>query len=178
MSTSLTGFAPALSNGSNGKELTGSIVLSLLLAVNSSTFYRAPHEHRLCIPTLIQHLSYHGQYEAHFEHFFLDFTRDFYTEESLRYAKTFENNAQAFLEHCNTRRQEELLRALDVLPKQSQQEVVDVTDKALLMDRLEWLAKNGAHERYLEPQPRANSCLGSNTFPHAKTSVGESFDNV
>ena len=101
------------------------------------------HELRSYIPALISHLVRYGQYDDQFKSIFLDHTRDYYSAESVHYSELFEKDAQKFLAHCSARREEERLRASAVLPHWTQLEVIDATDKALLTNRLEWLAQNG-----------------------------------
>ncbi|GBE81488.1 hypothetical protein SCP_0312170 [Sparassis crispa] len=103
---------------------------------------RANHELRRLIPALIKHLQNHCQYEGQFESYYINLTREFYTQESAEYAKRLKDSARGFLKHCEARRTEELKRAQDLLPEETWNQAVDTTDRALLTNRLDWLAKD------------------------------------
>jgi hypothetical protein len=61
--------------------------------------------------------------------------------ESLELAQTLEANK--FFEHINARIDEEVERSKDLLPAESHDIVREVTENAILDNRMEWLAKEG-----------------------------------
>lgn len=105
--------------------------------------HRAAHELRHLIPELIKHLQLHSQYQRLFESYYINLTREFYTQESAECAESLKSNARDFLEHCRARQIEERKRAQELLPEDSVPDVVDTTNRAMLVGRLDWLASDG-----------------------------------
>ncbi|KAI0825282.1 Cullin-domain-containing protein [Trametes gibbosa] len=103
---------------------------------------RSSHALRARLPHLVQHLRAHGLYKDVVESTYLTCTHDFYTKESDALASGGTMNARDFLMHVQTRSQEELDRALEVLLYESVAAVQDTADSALLAGRLDWLAKD------------------------------------
>ncbi|OCH94183.1 Cullin-domain-containing protein [Obba rivulosa] len=101
----------------------------------------AQHPLRDRISVLIKHLQRHGQYHNIFELFYLDLTQTFYLNESQACVEDDKMDAKTFVRHCENRRDQEQQRAKEVLPEGSLDEILAVTDKSLLTDRLDWLAK-------------------------------------
>jgi len=95
------------------------------------------------IKELVSHLVVHGQYHSLFETFYIDTTQSFYVTESIERAAALKHQAQKFITHVNLRVEEEIQRCRDVLPEGSWGNVEEVTEKALLAGRLEWLATQG-----------------------------------
>ncbi|KAJ3485804.1 hypothetical protein NLI96_g4680 [Meripilus lineatus] len=102
---------------------------------------RAVHAHREVLPKFIARLQHHGQYDEIFESYLVSVTFDFYSSESTDLSKSL--TAQDFLLHCEGRRNEEIRRAKDVMPRSSWLVIQGTTDRALLSGRLEWLVKDG-----------------------------------
>lgn len=101
----------------------------------------AEHEYRDFISKLIGRLKHHNQYKRIFEEFYLDGTRQFYLEESqsLRASRS----ASQFLARCEERDIEEQNRAKLMLLPESWDIVKDTVRRAQLVDRLEWICKEG-----------------------------------
>lgn len=85
---------------------------------------------------MIGHLEHHGVYHDLFEKYFLDITRAFFAGESEELRETM--SPKQFLLHCEARHVQEKGRAQELIPRRSIQAVLDIVDKALLCDRLEW----------------------------------------
>ncbi|KAI0785913.1 Cullin family-domain-containing protein [Abortiporus biennis] len=136
----------SLSYGQFAERIFGDAVIAQRLQAGITEWIdwerqnRAVHQLRPVIPKLISRLQKHGQYIDIFETFYLKSTLSFYTAESEECEKTL--TAKEFLKRCEERRSEEAARAKDVLPQSSWGAIKEVTDKALLSGRLEWLVLN------------------------------------
>ena len=95
------------------------------------------------IKELVTHLQIHGQYHPLFESYYLDITRLFYVAESAERSAVFKSEAHLFINHVNVRVDEELQRCQAVLPESSRILVEEVTENALMRNRLDWLATEG-----------------------------------
>ena len=109
----------------------------------SPVFDRQEHQMRPFIKELVSHLQMHGQYHPLFESYYLDITRVFYVAESAERSAVFKSEAHLFINHVNTRVDEELQRCQAVLPGSSTILVEEVTENALMRNRLDWLATEG-----------------------------------
>ncbi|KAI0078540.1 Cullin-domain-containing protein [Panus rudis PR-1116 ss-1] len=99
----------------------------------------AEHKVRPYIPQLVSRLTHHNQYEPMFERPFLAFTQKFYATEAIERSK--ELKPEVFVKHCLMRQQEEAERVRAVMPETSWSIVEDTVLRALLTDRLDWLAQ-------------------------------------
>lgn len=95
---------------------------------------------------LIGHLQTHDSYQARFENYYLELIAEHYSAESDRLSSAADKDASAFLLHCTSRIDEEVARSREILPKSSWGAVLEATERALLSDRLHWLAEEGAHD--------------------------------
>lgn len=112
------------------------------LVFNSLIWSSAVHAARTDILILIRHLRIHAQYNAHFESPYLRRLCEYYTDQAKRRAGP-SNDPLTFLDYCATKRDEEASRARAVLPDSSWHAVEATTEKSLLLDHLDWLAKGG-----------------------------------
>jgi cullin 4 len=101
----------------------------------------AEHELRGFISKLINHLKHHNQYKEIFEEFYLDGTRHFYLEESKSLRDS--GSASQFLARCEERDIQEQNRAKTMLLPESWDILKDTARRAQLIDRLEWICKEG-----------------------------------
>jgi cullin-4 len=100
------------------------------------------HAARADIHTLIRHLRIHSQYNAHFESPYLQRLCEYYTDQAKKGAGQ-SKDPQKFLDYCNAKTNEESSRARAILPDTSWQAVGATTERSLLLDHLDWLAKGG-----------------------------------
>ncbi|KAL1952365.1 hypothetical protein VTO73DRAFT_1514 [Trametes versicolor] len=105
--------------------------------------HRMPHVLRAHLPRLVQHLHAHALYTDVVESTYLTLTHAFYTTESNTLAAAGTLSAKDFLVHAQGRSTEERERAQEVLLPESVAPVQDMTDRALMAGRLDWLAKDG-----------------------------------
>ncbi|KAN0136347.1 Cullin family domain containing protein [Lactarius tabidus] len=125
----------------------------------------AVHAARADIHTLIRHLRIHSQYNAHFESPYLQRLCEYYTDQAKKGAGQ-SKDPQKFLDYCNAKTNEESSRARAILPDTSWQAVGATTERSLLLDHLDWLAK-GVIGRLIE----------NNDTKNLKT-LNEMFDRV
>lgn len=104
---------------------------------------RKPHEAQAKVAQLIGHLQTHDSYQARFENYYLELIAEHYSAESDRLSSAADKDASAFLLHCTSRIDEEVARSREILPKSSWGAVLEATERALLSDRLHWLAEEG-----------------------------------
>lgn len=102
-----------------------------------------PHTLRAHLPRLVQHMRAHALYTDVVESTYLTLTHAFYTAESSTLAAAGTLSAKDFLVHAQGRSTEERERAQEVLLAESVAPVQDMTDRALMAGRLDWLAKDG-----------------------------------
>ena len=138
------------------------------------TLLRTKHPLQAHIPELIRHLQHHGVYEAIFETFFLEEARSFYAGESEALYQTL--SEKQLLDHCEKRHMQERQRAGELIPRETIKELLDIVDKALLCERLEWLAKGGMTHGTIEVPSLTVTCR--NSTPDARTGGEESGFNV
>ncbi|OJT08512.1 Cullin-4 [Trametes pubescens] len=111
--------------------------------LNWERTHRMPHTLRAHLPRLVQHMRAHALYTDVVESTYLTLTHDFYTAESSTLAAAGTLSAKDFLVHAQGRSTEERERAQEVLLAESVAPVQDMTDRALMAGRLDWLAKDG-----------------------------------
>lgn len=125
------------------------------------THHRMPHVLRAHLPRLVQHMRAHALYTDVVESTYLTLTHDFYTKESSTLAAAGTLSAKDFLVHAQGRSTEERERAQEVLLNESVAPVQDLTDRALMAGRLDWLAKDGKLEFEYAEEQRAAADHGS-----------------
>ena len=113
------------------------------ISLNSLFYFRIRHELRSQIPELISHLVTHRVYDAVFEVFYVETTAAFYRAESSELSQKMVAAPKEFFRHVTLRVEEEIQRSKDLLPIGSWAKVREVTEQALLGDRLVWLAEGG-----------------------------------
>nr|GAT47324.1 predicted protein [Mycena chlorophos] len=96
---------------------------------------------KTCIPALIQHLYAHQQFSA-FELRYRDMTRDFYETNSTESHDKFKDAPQTFFAHVQTQLNFEMERSKQLLPVGSWAVVREAALKALLTQRMKWIAEN------------------------------------
>ncbi|KAI0809184.1 Cullin [Irpex lacteus] len=99
----------------------------------------AQHASRSVVTRLVNRLIHHDQYEVVFEWYYLKITTEFYKAESQRLRDTL--SAAEFMQRCEKRDIQEQKRSMDILPPRTWDAVQDATHRALLSDRLDWIAK-------------------------------------
>ncbi|KIJ95335.1 hypothetical protein K443DRAFT_51912, partial [Laccaria amethystina LaAM-08-1] len=100
---------------------------------------RIPHNKRKNVEELVKHLIIHSQYSS-FEEYYIQFTRSYYQADSADCATEFSGDPQGFFKHVMIRIQEETERSKAMLVVGSWGLVREATEKALLDNRLKWLA--------------------------------------
>lgn len=113
----------------------------LILAQNLNCAIRLKNDEQDTVKNLVKHLITHSQYSV-FEENYLEVTRNFYTEESIKLAEKMQDEPKEFFKHCKLRIDEEDARSRTVLPVGSWSIVREVTEKAIWSGRLEWLSNS------------------------------------
>jgi hypothetical protein len=92
------------------------------------------------VSKLSSHLHSHGQYDYILESFYLECTESYYTNLSAELAQSLREDPNSFVKQAGVWIEDETQRAKDVLLTSSWGPVREVTLRALLGNRLEWLA--------------------------------------
>ncbi len=114
----------------------------ILFINNPLTESSVEHAARPYIQTLIRHLRIHAQYNAHFESPYVHRLCEYYTEQAKKRSSPLDDPL-TFLDYCATKTNEEVSRARANLPESSWNAVEATTERSLLLDHLDWLAKGG-----------------------------------
>ncbi|THH15298.1 hypothetical protein EW146_g5163 [Bondarzewia mesenterica] len=103
---------------------------------------RKPHEQQARVADLIGHLQIHNCYQT-FESYYLELITGYYSAESEKLATSVDKDALYFLNYCTSCIDEEVTRSKELLPRSSWNIVLEAVERALLTQRVQWLAKEG-----------------------------------